>query len=225
VNPQVWWYTARAAGLIAWLMLTASVIWGIVLSTGAFPRHRRPAWLLDLHRWLGGLTLGFVAVHVGALVGDNYVHFGLADVTVPFASGWHSGAVALGIVAAWLLVAVELTSLAIRRLPRRAWRAIHLTSYLVFWLTSLHAAYAGTDATNRLYRVTTAVTIAVVAWAIAYRLADRHRPRRRPRRDARPAMAPAVRRARPSPAPWPPPEPPSSPNARAELSSNGHSRG
>ena len=59
-------------------------------------------------------------------------------------------------VATWCLVAVELTSLAMRRLPRKLWRGIHLTSYLVFWLASLHAAFAGTDATNRLYQVTAA---------------------------------------------------------------------
>ena len=54
MNPQIWWYLTRASGIVAWLMLTASVIWGIVLATKAFPEHRRPAWLLDLHRWLGG---------------------------------------------------------------------------------------------------------------------------------------------------------------------------
>ena len=132
MNPQIWWYLTRAAGIVAWLMLTASVIWGIVLSTKAFPEHRRPAWLLDLHRWLGGLAVAFTAIHLGALVADSYVHFGLADVTVPFASQWKPGAVALGIAAMWLLVAVEATSLAMKRLPRRTWRLIHLSSYAVF---------------------------------------------------------------------------------------------
>ena len=60
MSPQTWWYVARAAGVVSWLMLTASVVWGIVLASGAFPSHRRPAWLLDLHRWLGALTLGFL---------------------------------------------------------------------------------------------------------------------------------------------------------------------
>ena len=119
MNEQVWWYLTRASGIVAWLMLTASVIWGIVLSTKAFPEHRRPAWLLDLHRWLGGLAVSFTAIHLGALVADSYVHFGLADLTVPFSSQWKPGAVALGVVAMWLLVAVEATSLAMKRLPRR----------------------------------------------------------------------------------------------------------
>ena len=68
----------------------------------------------------------------GALVADNYTHFNLSDLAIPYASDWKPGAVALGVIAAWLLAAVELTSLAIKRLPKRVWRSIHLTSYAVF---------------------------------------------------------------------------------------------
>ena len=106
-----------------------------MLSTKAFPEQRRPAWLLALHRWLGGLTMSFLAIHLVALVADSYVQFGLADITVPYASEWKPGAIALGVLAMWLLVAVELTSLAMRRLPRKVWRVVHLSSYVAFWLT------------------------------------------------------------------------------------------
>jgi DMSO/TMAO reductase YedYZ heme-binding membrane subunit len=184
MNPQVWWYLTRASGIVAWLMLTASVIWGIVLSTKAFPEHRRPAWLLDLHRWLGGLAVTFTAIHLGALVADNYVHFEVADLLVPFASSWQPGAVALGVVAMWLLVAVEATSLAMKRLPRQVWRWIHLSSYAVFLLVSLHAAFAGTDAAHWLYQGTAAASIIAVVWSTVYRLTHRRRPR--PVRAARP---------------------------------------
>lgn len=177
MNPQFWWYVTRASGIIAWLMLTASVIWGIVLSTKAFPEQRRPAWLLDLHRWLGGLAVSFLAIHLAALVADNYTHFGLTDLTVPFASDWKSGAVAFGVIAAWLLVAVEITSLAMRHLPKRFWRGVHLTSYLVFLLTSLHAAYAGSDRTALLYQGTAAASIVAVVWATMYRVANRRSTR------------------------------------------------
>ena len=178
MSEQFWWYLARSSGIVAWLMLTAAVIWGVVLSTKAFPEQRRPAWLLDLHRWLGGLTLAFLAIHLGALVADNYLQFDLADLTIPFASEWEPGAVALGVIALWLLVAIELTSLAKRRLPKRVWRGIHLTSYAVFWLTSIHAALAGTDRTLWLYQVTAIASIAAVAWSLMYRLANRRQSRR-----------------------------------------------
>ena len=175
MNPQVWWYVARSSGMVAWLMLTGSVVWGVVLSTKAFPNQRRPAWLRDLHSWLGGLTVAFLAVHLVALVADSYVSFGLLEIAVPFTSAWRPVAVALGVIAMWLLVAVQLTSLAIRRLPRRAWRAIHLSSYLAFWLTSMHAAFSGTDRANLLYQVTAVVSIGAVAWAAMYRVTNRRR--------------------------------------------------
>lgn len=182
MNSHFWWYVTRASGIVAWLLLTASVLWGVVLSTKAFPEQRRPAWLLDLHRWLGGLTVAFVAVHIASLVADNYVSFGLADVTIPFASNWKPAPVALGIVAAWGLIAVELTSLAMRRLPKKVWRAVHFGSYLIFWLTTLHAAFAGTDRSQALYQWTGAATIIVVAWAIVYRLTHQKPVRRKPAR-------------------------------------------
>jgi len=180
MSPQFWWFLTRASGIVAWLMLTASVIWGIVLSTKAFPEQRRPAWLLDLHRWLGGLTVSFVAIHLLALVADNYVSFGLAALFVPFASAWKPVPVALGVVAFWLLVAAEITSLLMRRLPRRIWRWIHLSSYAVFLLASLHAAFAGTDTSQWLYQLTAVGSIAAVTWSTVYRLTHRKRtPARR----------------------------------------------
>ena len=112
----------RGSGIVAWLMLTASVIWGVVLSTKAFPEQRRPAWLLDLHRWLGGLAVSFVAIHLIALVADSYAHFTLTDLAVPFASDWKPGAVAFGVLAAWLLIAVELRSVLAHVLARRVRR-------------------------------------------------------------------------------------------------------
>ena len=30
---QLWWYTARSAGIVAWALLTASVLLGLALST------------------------------------------------------------------------------------------------------------------------------------------------------------------------------------------------
>ena len=180
MGAQFWWFVTRASGIVAWLMLTASVIWGVVLSTKAFPERRRPAWLLDLHRWLGGLAMTFLAIHLSALVADNYTHFGLADIAVPFVSSWKSGAVALGVVAAWLLVAVEVTSLAMKHLPRKVWRGIHLTSYGTFWLTSLHGAFAGSDRTAWLYKATAGASIIAVTWAVLYRVTNPRPPRPAP---------------------------------------------
>jgi sulfoxide reductase heme-binding subunit YedZ len=173
VNPQIWWYIARASGIIAWLFITASVLWGILLSTKLFPAHRRPAWLLDLHRGLGALSVLFLLTHVGALVADNYVHFDIVDILVPVASEWKTWQVAIGVFAFWGVVIVEFTSLAMKHLPKKLWRGIHFTSYLTFLLTSFHGTFAGTDATNKMYVATTIVTTVVLVVAVSYRIATR----------------------------------------------------
>src|SRR3954470_1053157 len=142
------WYLARSAGMIAWALLTASVIWGLTMSTkaSALGRRPRPNWMLDLHRYLGGLAAIFTGVHVVALLADNYVHFDLVSVLVPFASSWRPAAVAWGVAGFWLLAAVELTSLARRRLPKRVWRAVHFASFPLFLMATVHGLTAGTDA-------------------------------------------------------------------------------
>ena len=72
-----------------------------------------------MHRFLGGAAVTFTGLHVAGLVADSYVHFGVADVLVPGASSWRPGAVAPGVVSLYLLAAVELTSLFMRRSRRR----------------------------------------------------------------------------------------------------------
>ena len=148
MNEQVWWYTARATGLVGWALCTLAVVWGLALSTRLLGKRPAPAWLLDLHRFLGALATIFVVLHVAALVADSYVDFGLADVLVPLASSWKPGAVAWGIAAFYLLVAVELTSLARRRLPVRLWRLTHMASLPLWAVSTVHLLTAGTDAGN-----------------------------------------------------------------------------
>jgi len=122
VDPQLWWYTARAGGIVALALTAGSVIWGLLLSTRVLQGGPSAAWLLDLHRFLGGAAVIFTGIHLAGLVADTYVHFGVADLLVPFASDWKTGAVAWGIVAFYLLLAVEATSLVMNRIPRLWWK-------------------------------------------------------------------------------------------------------
>jgi predicted ferric reductase len=147
MSSQVWWYVARAGGLVAWALATAAVVWGLLLS-GRITRKPKPAWVLDLHRFLGALTVVFVAVHVLALWLDSFVAFGPTELFVPFASAWKPAAVAWGVVAFYVLIAIELTSLLQRRIPKRLWRAVHLSSFGLFAFATIHALTAGSDATT-----------------------------------------------------------------------------
>jgi DMSO/TMAO reductase YedYZ heme-binding membrane subunit len=170
VDPQLWWYTARAGGIVALALTAGSVIWGLLLSTRVLQGRPSGAWLLDLHRFLGGTAVVFTGIHLAGLVADTYVHFGVADLLVPFASAWKTGAVAWGIVAFYLLLAVELSSLVMNRIPRLWWKRIHLTAYVLFWTGVLHGATAGTDAGNPVYVGTMVSLIVLVAGLTLYRI-------------------------------------------------------
>jgi len=179
MNPQFWWYVARATGVMAWVGAVGAVLIGLALASRIGGRQVPPAWLLALHRHVGALTVALVGAHLGALVADTYVHFGLADLLVPFAAGWGTGAVAWGVVAMWLLLVIEATSLAKRRLRARTWRAIHLSSYASALAATAHMVTAGTDASNPLLRWGPIAVVAVAACFLTYRaLMPRHAGRR-----------------------------------------------
>lgn len=163
MTSQLWWYLARSSGIVAWSLVAASVVWGLFLSTKILGTKPRPAWLLDLHRFLGGMALTFTGIHLVSLVLDSYVHFGLVQLLVPLTSSYRPGAVAWGIVGFYLLLAVELTSLARKRLSKRVWRATHLLSFPLYALSTVHGLLAGTDGTSRPLFAAMAGTSALVA--------------------------------------------------------------
>jgi len=161
-HVHTWWYLARASGLVAWALLSASVLWGLCLSTRVFDRSISPKWLTDLHRFLGGTALLFTGLHVATLVADSYVSFGAKEVLVPFASAWQPVAVAWGVIALWILLAIEATSLLMKHLPRRLWHAIHLSSFVLFFAATTHAIVAGTESRTTGFVIACASALSTV---------------------------------------------------------------
>ncbi|HEY4331419.1 MAG TPA: ferric reductase-like transmembrane domain-containing protein [Ilumatobacteraceae bacterium] len=168
-GTQAWWFLSRGSGIVAWLMLAATNLWGIMMVTRVV-RGLRPAWMLDLHRWLGALAIITLGIHLGGLVADTYVHFGWREILVPQGSAWKTGAVTWGVISMYLLVVIELTSLVMKHLPRRVWHSIHLLSYVLFAFATVHGALAGTDSDNRIYIGTVAFIVAFVAIGLSVRL-------------------------------------------------------
>lgn len=167
---HLWWYVARSGGLVALALSGASVLWGLLLSTRYLERAVRPKWLLDLHKFLGALTVIFTLIHVVALMLDSYVGFGLVDVLVPFASSWRPGAVAWGVVTFWLMVAVQGSSLVMKKLPKRWWRIIHMSSYGLLWTGVMHGIAAGTDSSNPLFLIAVGAGTGLITFLTGFRI-------------------------------------------------------
>ena len=170
LGPRTTWYLARASGLTAWCLVLASVLLGLIMSSKPKWRGLPPAWRLDLHRFLAVLALFFTALHVAALLVDPSVPFRVVDVLVPFASRWRPSAIAGGVVAVYLLVVVEVTSLLMRKLPRKWWHRIHLSSIVLLAAATAHGLMSGTDVGNRAVDGVLAAAGVVTLQLVAYRL-------------------------------------------------------
>jgi predicted ferric reductase len=178
VNEKIWWYLSRSSGIVALVLLVASVLWGVLLSTRALRPRDRPAWLLDLHRWLGGMALVMTGLHMLGLVLDGYVSFGFADLFVPGAASYRPLAVAIGVLSLYLMIAVQASGYLRRYLSPRLWRAIHMSSYGLVWGASIHAGLAGTDTVNRAYQALAIVLTLVAVAATGIRIVSPVRRRR-----------------------------------------------
>src|SRR5215469_17103695 len=84
--PSPLWYTARATGVVALILLTLSVALGVAgttrLSTPALPRLVRSG----LHRNISLLSVAFVATHVLTTVLDPYASISITSAVIPFSS-------------------------------------------------------------------------------------------------------------------------------------------
>jgi len=139
------WYATRATGLVTLLLLTASVLLGI-LTAGRFSSQRWPRFLSQgLHRNISLLVLVFLALHVGTTVIDTYTSIPLTAAFIPFASSYKAAWLSLGAVALDLLIALIATSLLRARIGHRAWRRVHWLAYACWPVAVAHGLGTGTD--------------------------------------------------------------------------------
>lgn len=142
------WVTSRAAGVTAFVALTLDVIFGLLVSTGAGDRLVPRARSVDVHRWLSSVALALTGVHAIALLGDRFVRFDVLDLLVPFLSSYRSVAVALGVLATYGVLLVDLSFSWRRRIGGKAWRKLHYLSFFVFAAALLHGWLAGSDSSS-----------------------------------------------------------------------------
>jgi sulfoxide reductase heme-binding subunit YedZ len=170
-NAKVFWYLTRGTGIVALLLLTASVVLGVLTTA----RWRSPRWprfaLSAVHRNLTLLTIAFVAVHVVTTVLDGYAPIRLVDALVPFVSQYRPVWLGLGALAFDLLLALVVTSLLRARLGYRLWRQIHWLAYASWPVALVHALGTGTDGRVGFMLIAGFGSLAVVALAVLARVA------------------------------------------------------
>ena len=164
------WYASRAGGTLTLILLTATVLLGVVSGGRAAPRRIGRFEIGLLHRNLSLLTLAFLVVHVVTAVVDPFVHLGWAVSVMPFAAPYRPLWLGLGTAALDLLLAVLITSALRHRLGVRRWKTVHWLAYAAWPLALFHGAGTGTDTRLPLQLWLYAACLASVVAAVWWRL-------------------------------------------------------
>jgi predicted ferric reductase len=171
--PKALWYLTRGTGVVTLLLLTTSVVLGIVTSM-RWSSERWPRFVIEwLHRNVSLVVLVFLGVHIGSAVIDGFVPLRWLDAVVPFSSAYKPLWVGLGAVAFDLLIAVVVTSLVRLRIGYSAWRIVHWTAYACWPLAVVHSIGTGSDTAHGWILVVDGVVVVSALAAGWWRLAAR----------------------------------------------------
>jgi hypothetical protein len=169
IGPSAYWYMTRSTGWVALLLLTLTMVLGVIdvnrWSTAAWPR-----FVLDsLHRSVSLLVLAFLAVHILAAILDSFAPIGVLDAVVPFIGRYRPIWLGLGTVALDLLIALTITSLMRQRLGHRAWRITHWLAYACWPIALVHALGTGSDVKGGWALTLSAICVLAVIAAVCVR--------------------------------------------------------
>lgn len=164
VGPSTYWYLTRSTGVVALLLLTATVALGVI-DVRRYASPRWPRFLIDgLHRNLSLLSLAFLTLHVITTVLDSFAPISLLAAFIPFATSYRPFWIGLGAVAFDLLLALVITSLLRRRLGFAAWRMTHWLAYACWPIALLHGLGSGSDVKSSwLLLISVGCVLAVIA--------------------------------------------------------------
>jgi len=170
-GPSALWYAARGSGLAALVILTLSVVLGVVTSV-RWSTERWPRFVVELlHRNGSLLALGLIVVHIASVVIDAFAPIGWKDAVIPFFSSYRPIWLGLGAIAFDLLIALIVTSLLRHRIGHRTWRFVHWFAYLCWPLVVVHGLASGSDTKVGIVQILDLACVLAVLVAVWWRLA------------------------------------------------------
>jgi DMSO/TMAO reductase YedYZ heme-binding membrane subunit len=182
-SPQKFaWYLGRASGILAFILLSGVVIFGLIISSRAFIKVVPGAVAYEVHRFIAWLALATIILHFSSFFFDDFLRLRIVEVLVPFmlsrelktVLGFEVGnAAALGITAFYLVIILVLTSEFRAKISAKVWRRIHYISFIAYFLFVLHGFMSGTDSQTwwmrSLYSISVSLVILLVLVRIVFR--------------------------------------------------------
>jgi len=178
-TDPTFWIVARAGGLMAYLLLTLSMLAGLVLKSRPLGTRVKPPAVIDVHRFLALLALAAIAVHGVGLLFDTTVRIDLLGLLVPGRIPYRPVWTGVGVVSAELAVAIYLSFSLRKRIGVRNWRRLHWLTYAIFVGTTAHGLLAGSDSSAQWARTIYLAAIGSVVLATVWRALVRPQSRAR----------------------------------------------
>jgi methionine sulfoxide reductase heme-binding subunit len=167
---QVYWYITRSAGLMAYVLLWFSTVWGISVTSKALDPVLNRQTAYSFHEFLSLLALTFVALHMVVLPLDRNEPFSLLQVFVPFINQYRPFWVGVGVIATYMALAATITFYLRGRIGHKKFRAVHYVTYLAFFGAAIHGLMAGTDSPLTVTRIMYLGTTLSVVFLTVYRI-------------------------------------------------------
>jgi len=166
------WMLIRGTGLVAYALLAASTIWGLMLSSKVFGRIVKAKPLTWLHEGLAVGSLLATGAHMFFLWADDFIEFGPRELFIPGESTWEPLAVAFGIMAFYAMFIVSSSFYVKRWIGQAAWRAIHFLAFGTFAAAAFHGVMAGTDTAYPVVTGMYVATVAIVVMLLVVRISQ-----------------------------------------------------
>lgn len=174
-NPKsLPWYIGRSSGILAFLLFSAVIINGLLMSTRLVFKLFPPALNYEAHRFLAWMALIATIGHAASFMFDHYFHLSAAEALLPFALlrpittplglsiGWTVG---LGIIAFYGAIALVLSSEFRARIGVKTWRKLHYMSFVMYLLFLGHGILSGTDS-REWWMISTYTTSGVIVFSL-----------------------------------------------------------
>ncbi len=144
-SQQLWWFVTRSAGIIAYLLLWFSTVWGLAVPSRIISPVLDQAYTFDFHQFISLLSIGFALLHIIVLTLDRYLPYSTLQILIPFLSPYRPFWVGIGVISFYIIVLVTVTFYLRTRIGMSTFRAIHVLSLVGYLGITLHGLYSGTD--------------------------------------------------------------------------------
>jgi predicted ferric reductase len=167
-SVQTMWYITRASGLVAYVLIWFSMVWGLGVSSKIFDTLLHGTFTYDFHQYISLLAIGFTLLHMGVLLFDGYMPYSVWQILIPFISPYRPLWIGIGVIGFYLMLLVTVTFYLHTRIGMKAFRTIHVFSLVSYFAITLHSFMSGSDSSLPSVMVLYVVTFLITMFLIVY---------------------------------------------------------